>query len=226
MIRKKIDHNQARQCRIKGEVMFCVMRTIAGMALCLLCFSCIAFDSSMKFNDNGSGKFVIQYRVSQMLKNMGEKENPGAEPANPFPLSKQEVEKSLSNIPGVRLNSVTDWEDEQDVYVKIDLDFTSIEALQKAKMFDDMPISVTRDNGKTVFTQRISAGEAPADQESVDMMKSVFGGYKLDFSISAPKQVISNNIGTVSDDKKTVTYSISLVELMQLKEKTELVITW
>ncbi|RPJ06918.1 MAG: hypothetical protein EHM28_09010, partial [Spirochaetaceae bacterium] len=124
--------------------MVCVKRAVICVVACFVCFSCIAFDSTMKLNENGSGKFVIQYRISQMLKNMGEKENPEAEPANPFPFSKQEVEKSLSNVPGIKLNSVTEWEDEQDMYVKVDLDFTNIEALQKAEMFNDMPVTLVR----------------------------------------------------------------------------------
>ena len=101
-------------------------RIIIFAIVVLLLSSCIGFDSKMKFNNDGSGNLVFKYRVSQMFKSMGQKDAEGGESETqaPFPISKEKVEESLKGIKGLKVNSVKEWEDEQDVYVEVDLDFT------------------------------------------------------------------------------------------------------
>ncbi|MBN1523498.1 MAG: hypothetical protein JW904_03340 [Spirochaetales bacterium] len=189
--------------------------------------SCIGTESTMKLNENGSGNLVFQYRISQMFKSLGDSDGEGEkENEAPFPISKEEVEKSLKELEGVKINSVEEWEDEQDVYVKMDIDFTNVESLSKASMFENMPITLTTEGGRTVYTQLISKGDEPADPESVTAMESYFAGYELSMLITAPKQIIAHNRGELSNGSRTVKFSISMIDFMQINEKTELIISW
>ncbi len=64
------------------------------------------------------------------------------------------------------------------------------------------------------------------DAASKEMMASFFEGYELSFEVNAPAEITFHNLGELSSNGKTVTYSIPLLEMDSLEEETVLEVRW
>jgi hypothetical protein len=216
--------------------------------------SCMGAESKMKIQNDGSGTILFSYRISRMLLEMGNTTDPAGEELSdepaaesgdtlsegtgeeensdvPLPITKEDFEKSVEGIDGLELISVTENKTDNDVIITAELSFESVEALSQAEAFSEWPITFEKDGEKHVFTQLISEGtgddpQAAMDEETINMVESMFEGYEFSFSVEAPSPVQEHSIGELSADKKTVTYAIPVAEMMRIKEPLELIIIW
>ena len=149
----------------------------------------------------------------------------------PLPITKEDFEKNIAGIEGLKLIDVTQTETEQDLIITAELEFDNVETLAQSEAFREWPVSFEKVEDSYVFSQVLSEGtvdnpEAAMDEETINMMESMFPGYKFIFSVEAPSPIKDYNIGELSTDKKTVTYTISIADMMRIKEKLEFVVIW
>jgi hypothetical protein len=190
-----------------------------------LCFGCVGIESTLNINANGSGTLLLQYRVSQLLVSMGQTEEEGAQEP-PLPLTEDDFRQAVRKSPGLTLRSVTREENESDVIIKAEIAFNSVNNLAASPLFADMPITFRRNGNNVTFSQVLTKGGEEMSEEQLQAMESFFQGYELGFVITAPGKIISYNRGELSQDGRTLTYRISMTDLLQMKEKTELTVTW
>ncbi len=201
-------------------VLFVVMVMLIAFA------SCLGVDNDFSINDNGSGRLVFQYRISQMFKNLDKTEGDAELKNAPLPVTEAEVRQALSKIDGVSVASVRQWEDDTDIWVKGELNFRTVAALNQSDLFDDMPVSLVKEGERTVFSQILCEKREPLDKESLAAYQGLFEGYAITISLHAPRPISSANRGQLSADKRSLTYTISLSDFMRLAERTELRISW
>jgi hypothetical protein len=218
-----------------------VMLILAGMLL----GSCMGVESKIKLNPDGSGKINFTYRISQMLLNMGKgaegvegSEEAEGEPAEggdseggesniPLPMTKEDFEKQIEGVEGLRVLNVSQEENEKDLIISAELEFDNVENLNQSETFSEWTISYTKEGGTCVYKQLISEGNTePADEETISMIESMFAGYELVFSVEVPKPIKEYNRGELSPDKKSVTYRIPISGMMALEERQELIVKW
>jgi hypothetical protein len=199
-------------------------------------------ESKIKIKNDGSGSILFSYRISRMLLEMGESmdetgdetlEDPEEEADSnvPLPITKEDFETSVEGIEGLELVDVTQEETEQDVIITAELKFDDVEALSTAEAFSEWPVTFAKDGNSYIFTQVISEGvddnaENAMDEETISMVESMFQGYEFSFSVEAPSSIKEYSIGELSTDKKTVTYTVPIADMMRIKEKLELIIKW
>jgi hypothetical protein len=208
--------------------------------------SCMGAESKIKIQNDGSGNINFSYRISKTLLEMGNSmEEQGDEAVDesmdepeeegnsnvPLPITKEDFEKSVEGIEGLELINVIQTETEQDIIITAELKFDDVEALSEAEAFSEWPITFEKDGDLYVFTQIISEGtgddpEAAMDEETIGMVESMFEGYEFIFSVEAPSPIKEHTVGELSPDKKTVTYTIPVADMMRVKDQLELVIKW
>jgi hypothetical protein len=210
----------------KEEIVRRFLTVSISFILCILFISCLGIENTYTINDNGSGRMVFQYRISQMFKSLGKQEAQEEKKDVPFPITKAELEKSISKVEGLKVVSVTQWEDESDVYIKGEIEFVNIETLNKSEMLSGMPISFSRDGEMTTFAQVIMEKRDPVDEESLKSYESMFEGYMIILQVNAPRTIISANLGEISPDGRSVTYKISMADFMKMTARTELRVIW
>jgi len=199
--------------------------TAAVMAACVL-VSCLGIEDTFTINDNGSGRLVFEYKISQVFKNLDKTEGDAAIKEAPLPLTEADVRKALAKNDGVTVVSVRQWEDDTDIHVQGEVAFKTVAALNRSDLFEMMPVSLTKENGKTVFTQVISEQREPLDQKDLDAYEGLIDGYQITVTVKAPRAITAASLGVVSPDKRSVTYTLSLADYMKLSEKTELRVSW
>ena len=174
--------------------------------------SCMGAESKIKINNDGSGIIFFTYRISQMLLNMGETEGEAEQDSTsdmPLPITKEDFEKNVEGIDGLELVDVKQTETEQDIIISAELKFDNVEALSESEAFSEWPVTFSKKGGSYIYTQVLSEGtvdeeDANLDDETINMVESMFTGYEFTFSIEAPSTIKEHNIGELSENKKTV----------------------
>lgn len=188
--------------------------------------SCVGIDSRLTIHENGSGTLSLTYRVSQLVVNLG---NPvDGKSLVPLPLAKADFERSVEGSGGkVRLTSFARSEDQKDITIRAELAFDSLDALAKLDAFRSAGIQTASDGGRHMFSQLIAkAPREPLTDDSLRMVDAFFAGYDLDFVIEAPQPVKANSLGTLSDDKRVLTYKTSIKDLVRARNDMVLSMSW
>jgi len=195
------------------------------ISIILILVSCIGVETTISFNENGSGKLSIKYRISKMVVNLGSSDE--ETPVVPLPVSEKDFKRSIESAQGLTLLSFKQSEDENDIYITANIGFDKIENFKEMKGFSSMPATLKQKGNSFSFSQRIaSKPEEIPDKDSLEMIDTLFKGYKISFTVTAPKEIQSHNLGTLSADKKSVTYSVPVTDLLKIKEDIYLTLAW
>ncbi len=199
---------------------------LVSIVAAVLLSSCVGIDSRLAIRQNGSGTLALTYRVSQLVVNLG---NPvDGKGVVPLPLSRADFERSLANAGGkVRLTRFDRSENQKDVIIRAELAFDSLDALAQLDAFQSAQIRVSSDGTAHTFSQLIAKAPAePVTDDSLRMVDAFFGGYDLTFTIEAPQPVKTNSIGTLSSDKRILTYTTSVGDIVRTKSDIVLSMSW
>jgi hypothetical protein len=188
--------------------------------------SCVSIDSRMTIRDNGSGTLALTYRISQLVVDLGISNS--GKPVIPLPVSKDDFERSLAATNGkVRLTKFDRSENEQDVTIKAELSFDSLDALAQVEAFHDADLKRAQNGSLSTFSQVIArAPTEPLTEDTERMIDALFDGYDLTFVVETPRPIQNAPIGTVSPDRKTLTYQSSIKDVMNTKNDILLSVSW
>jgi hypothetical protein len=203
------------------------MRKIAVLCVAsLFLLSCVGIDSRLTVRDNGSGTLVLTYRVSQLVADLGLSTSDRG--AIPLPLSRSDFERSLESSKGtVRLTRFERSENEKDITIRAELSFDSLDALARVDAFRGQDLKSGTDASGHTFSELIArAPGRPVSDESLRMIDAFFTGYDLTFTIEAPQPIKQNSLGTLSGDKRVLTYTTSIKDIVRAKSDVVLSLGW
>ncbi len=208
-----------------------------------------------RFNADGSGIIKMKLRISQALLQMSTEEG-----ASPIPLTKQDVEAAYKDLPGVKVDSVTEQNTDKDKIITAIVSFKDFSVFKNTKDLAGTGASLTKSpDGKTTYSVIVgepeesqdepgvssqaplaggAAQEAPGakpeplsspseSEQAVDsMFKNMMEGYSLEYSVTAPRKILSHTLGEISNDGRTVTYSIKMADFVDLKAPLTFQVVW
>lgn len=188
--------------------------------------SCVGIDSRLTILDNGSGTLDLTYRVSQLLANFGDSSD--GRKIVPLPLTRSDFDRSLEAANGkVRLGAFDRSENEKDITIHVKLDFDSVDALGSLDAFRGAEIKSGSQGGARTFSQLIArAPHDPVSEDSLRMVDAFFNGYDLTFTVEAPQPVKAASLGTVSENRRSVTYTTSIRDVIRTKNDLVLSVSW
>lgn len=188
--------------------------------------SCVGIDSTMTVKEDGSGTLLLNYRVSQLVADLGA--TTSEKGIVPLPLARVDFERSLQAAQSkVRLTRFERTENEKDISIRAELSFDSIEALAKVDAFHDAELKLGTDGRRHTFSQLIAHAPAqPVTDDSLRMIDAFFDGYGLTFVIEAPQPIQQFTLGTLSSDKRVLTYTTSIKDLVRTRSDLVLSAGW
>jgi hypothetical protein len=194
-------------------------------ALALLT-SCIGIDSRMTIRDNGSGTLVLTYRVSQIVTELGVSST--GKSAIPLPLSRPDFERSVAPSGGkVRLTAFDRSENEKDITIHAELSFDSVDALASIDAFHDAALTLASQGSQRSFSQVIAKKpRQPLSDESKRMLDALFDGYDLTFVLETPRAIKDSALGTLSSDRRTLTYKTTVKDALTAGKDLVLSASW
>lgn len=188
--------------------------------------SCVGIDSRMTIQDNGAGTLALSYRVSQLVANLGDSGD--GRKVIPLPLTRDDFARSLGSSAGhVRLVRFDRSENDKDILINVELAFDSLDALARLDAFRGAEIKSGSNAGGHTFSQLIArAPRQPASEDTLRMVDAFFRGYDLKFVVEAPQPITSNSLGTLSDNRRTLTYTTSVLDVVRAKSDLVLSMSW
>jgi hypothetical protein len=66
----------------------------------------------------------------------------------------------------------------------------------------------------------------PLSDDSKRMLETLFDGYDLSFVVEAPKPIQDSTLGTLSADKKTLTYKTTIKDVMTTTQDLVMSARW
>ncbi len=204
------------------------MRKIAVLltAALLILSSCIAVDSRLTLQDDGSGTLALTYRVSQLVADLGLSSTGGT--VVPLPLSRADFDRAVESSKGkVRVTRFDRSENEKDITISVQLAFDSFDALARLDAFRDAGLKLASDGTARTFTQVVARAPAqPVSDSTLQMFDALFSDYTLSFVLNVPRPITSAPVGTLSPDKRTLTYSAPVKDVVTTKADIVLLAAW
>lgn len=198
---------------------------LAAVAAALLLTSCIGIESEIRIRQDGSGVLRLSYTVSQYIKNI---DAGRSEKQLPLPVNEEDFRRSAESIEGLRLNNLEEREDEDNIYIQAELEFDNVEAVNALGRDGQIGITLETQGGTTTFRQLIYQGQQGEEitEESLEMIETFFEGYELVYSVTVPDEVRDHTLGELGSDGRTVTYTVTVPEILKSSEPLVLEVVW
>jgi hypothetical protein len=199
--------------------------------------SCVGLSMEIQMRRNGSGKLILEYRVSRMAESLGRLD--GNENWPIIPSGKADFERTIARIPGMRLVSFSSNEGAQDVVTNVTLEYDNTDALLKFLDPSGRRASLNMENQSgrldIILNEPVSSNY---DEDLLKLVRQVSAGYGLSISFSAERNsALSFTDGegtaaqaptaaqTVTSGRKT-SISIGITDLLDIKEGLGVSFNW
>jgi len=213
---------------------------LTSIFILLLTFnSCIGLSLSIQMNKDGSGRLTMEYRISKMINNLGALD--GNESMPSIPLGKADWERTIDRIPGAKLASYSSVEEKQDTVIKTVIDYKDDQSLILLLDSFEEKTSITRQgqSGKMeIILLDDSINDSTYDKDIMDLMRVFMDGYNFSVSLSGPgnstlavidgagKVIPAQSSAKTVLSGKLVSYSIAIMDLMDIKNGLGLRFAW
>jgi hypothetical protein len=93
--------------------------------------------------------------------------------------------------------------------------------------FQDADLKWSVQGSQHQFSQVVAkAPRQPLGEDSKRMLDAFFDGYDLSFTVEAPRPIQSSTLGTLSQDKKTLSYTTSIRDAMTVSKDLVMSAQW
>jgi len=211
--------------------------------LVLLFNSCIGLSIDIQMNRDGSGRLAMEYRISRMLDSLGALDGNENMPA--IPISRQDWERTIERIGGLRLISYSSNQRGQDTVIAVTVNYDNPRALSAilAPGGTRTIISLGSRNGQfNIILNAVDPSRyldsSQYDENLLYLMRTMFTGYSFSLSFSAAETsslTITNGAGTIISPPssaqivpsgKKVSMSIGMMDLISLPDGLGASINW
>jgi hypothetical protein len=176
----------------------------------VLLTGCLTLESTVRLNDDGSGRLSLVYSVSEQLYDYGVFDEESTHRI--FPLSRREFELSAIAADGVRLSGYDSSRRDGVVTIEADLEFETLEGL--AGLLNVPPETLASGGGGSVLRLPLFSGfEGAVDTE---MVEEFWNEVRFVHRVAVPGQIRSVNLGEISENGREAVVDIRLIELMEV----------
>jgi len=199
--------------------------------------SCLDLSIDIQMNRDGSGKLNMEYKISNTLSNMGSLDGNASQPA--IPLSRQDFERTINRIPGLKLSSYSSRETLKENIINITLSFSNSQALLAFLNSGSSFASVTHKEASGNLDIIIYNKPNPLyDENLISLLRSLYNEYNFSISFSANSDsalIITDGNGntipspssaSVITSGRKVSFSIGILDLLEIKNGLGFKFNW
>lgn len=198
-----------------------LLACLCAAALC----SCLGVESRLSVKNDGSGTLTLDYRIPRSLGDLGRTPEPNA--PVPLPVEKADFLRAIDGIPGLRLARFTRRADGENVTIHAEIAFRRIDDLATVPALRDAGLSLVTSGGRRTLTQVVAGAPAsPPTPEGLAMVDSLFAGGSVTVILQTPAPMTPGPVGTLSPDRRTLTWRATAGELARRAGSVVLTATW
>jgi hypothetical protein len=196
---------------------------------------------NIQMNNNGSGKLTMEYRVSKLINSLGALD--GNESMPTIPVGRTDWDRTIDRIPGAKIASFSSVEEKQDYITNIVIVFKDEQSLLALldPLLERTSLNIQDQSGRLemiILDDFDSIDVSSYGKDFMDMVRVFWEGYNFTFSFTGPE----NSTLTITDRQgntipaqaaaqttlsgKNVSYSIGIMDLMEIKNGLGLKFNW
>jgi len=160
----------------------------------------------IQLNNNGSGRLSIEYRISHALNNLGALDGNVSFPV--IPAGKEDIERTIQRIPGMKLLSYSSRQTERDMIINVNMEFDSPQALLAFIDPQGNKASIINNGQSGIFELIIINNEFDItryDENLIPLMRTFFNDYDFTINFTAS----GNSSITITDGERNIISSPS-----------------
>lgn len=178
--------------------------------------SCIEVDSSIDINEDGTGTWDLQYRISQEASFI----TPGLEFSgfNYFPKNEDELRKRVSEIAGLELLDVSTNETGEFIEYSALMSFLHTDNIESffANYTENSLIDISSEE-KGVFQLKIeNPYRSEIDEETLKLFSALYSGKMVNIVVGFSGIVTNSSEGLLSEDPGKVAFEMKIVDLLTM----------
>jgi len=198
--------------------------------------SCLGVSAGITIKADGSGTIALEYCVSQELESLGRLDGNERMPA--VPVGKTDFERSVARIPGLKLSKysskdIRNTSGSRDLVTNVTLDFKDSSVLLAFLDSAGSHAALVQDGaGKLLRLTVLEPSRGLTDPDLLSLLREISEGYNFSVSFSLPGnasvEMFPSSVPAAKlvSNRKKVSFSISIGELLSLKEGLALEIRW
>lgn len=154
---------QTRESRRSRALRLLALGLVAALTALMLS-SCLGVDMNTRFNADGSGVITMKLQMSKAFLEMSNEEG-----SSPIPLTKKDFEEAYKDLPGVKVDSVTDQTVKDDRVITAVVSFKDFSAFKDSKDLAGAGASLTKGpDGKMTYSVIVGEPSEPAAQHGAE----------------------------------------------------------
>jgi len=219
-----------------------VKQLVLPLFICVILFnSCIGMSIDIQMNRDGSGKLTMEYRISQMLQNLGAFD--GNESLPTIPVGRDDWERTVERTPGVKLGSFSSKTAARETTISVTLEYENEQALSSLLDQIGEKVSIKRQGQSgtidfLIIDDSMSLLENLYDESMMSLMRVFMDSYNFSMSFSGPGNsslTFTDNEGkTIPAPKaaqttlsgRKVSFSIGIMDIFDMTDGLGVKFNW
>jgi hypothetical protein len=199
------------------------VQRIALLLVISILYGCIGVNAHVVIKADGSGTMVLEYTVGKSVESLGRQDGNASQP--PIAIAKRDFQRTVSRIPGLKLQSFKTKTTARDVITTVRLAFKNREAFINFFNAQGSRAYFTENNQlNLLFTEGIN----PIDPELYEALRTVSDGYTVTMSFSLPASATLRLVRG-ADTPETVTTGTNVsftLPLLDMLSGVQAELTW
>jgi len=198
--------------------------------------SCLGATMDITIRSNGSGRIVLEYRVSQVLESLGRLDGNERWPA--IPVGRADLERTLARIPGMRLSSFSarslpNDSGGTDLVTRAVLDFRNTDALLAFLDITGSRATLMQENGSSRLNLvLLDPSPAIEDAELLSLLREISAGYEIRIRMNVPRRIYAMMVQgamppvRAQTDGRNFSFAVDTGELPAITDGLALEVSW
>jgi hypothetical protein len=160
---------------------------VAALFVGFLC-SCVGLDTKIVLNADGTGRMILEYRVSRQFEAIGALDGNASRPS--VPVGRVDFERSIERLEGLSLVSFSSKEEDRDLVTQAVVSFSRLEDALPLLDSGGEGAALYREGDKQVLRLRLGGGTGgDLDPQLLSLAEQASQGYDIAVSLQAPGNV-------------------------------------
>jgi len=207
--------------------------------------SCIGLKIDIQMNRDGSGKLLMEYRISRTFENIGNFE--GNEKWPVIPIGRADWERTIDRIDGAKLSSFLTSQRGPDSITSITIDYDNPQALLAILDPNKEKAQINLDNRSGQFSYIINEersqnpynfNDLDLNENLMDLARTMFTDYKFSISFTAPQaptllitdgngsEITKPTAAEVAVSGRRASMTIGIIDAVELSDGLGIQISW
>ena len=201
-------------------------KIVGGFTLILILSGCLGIRSNIAIKANGTGTITMEYRISQAIQSIGRLDGNASSPT--IPVSKEDFERSIIRIPGLKLLLFKTKTNDKDIIVTIKLRFDDLNTLVNFLDATGQRASIVQNESSNHLTLTLTDDHS-IDPQLLTLAALASSGYMFEMHFSMPKNgtlTLVDSQGRTIEGLRGTSVSIPMPKLLSYKDGVQLELVW